>query len=563
MGMKPTPGTGNQPPDLSSLCLALTEYAPLPMATVEGDNHIVCYVNPAFCRLLDRSQDQLVGKSFYEMLPEKGECVTLIDRVFRTGKPESHAEPKHAESHPVFWSYTAWAVMGNDRPVGVIIQVTESGEFYEKTLAMNEALILGSVRQHELIEATDSANIQLQEEINERKRTEQSRKDQLRFKDEFLSHVSHELRSPLTAIKQFTTLLLDGYAGEFNKEQREHLEIVLRNIGQLQSMIDDLLEVTRLETGKLTVELESVSVAAAVVDAFNTLQGTAREKGVSLSYDLPPDLPPAQADLTRLRQILIILLDNAIKFTSDGGVTTMKARLLEEEPRFLLLEVSDSGCGMSPEITERIFERLYQVAERVQTSRKGLGLGLYICKELVTRQGGAIWVKSQPEKGSTFSFTLPVFSLDHLLAPLLKNDKWPAESIALIMVEIHSLAAWPSEESQEEWSHKARGLLQRCILPDLDVLLPRMSAGAEGDRFFVAAFADDKGASVLTNRIREHFARLPLLKQTGVTLSVAYSMLPPLPRDAGASPEGIVTSMATRLEEAVKSHSISEVIDHE
>ena len=284
---------------------------------------------------------------------------------------------------------------------------------------------------------------------------EQSRKDQMRFKDEFLSHVSHELRSPLTAIKQFTTILLGGLAGELNKEQREYQEIVLKNIRQLQSMIDDLLEVTRLETGKLTVEPESVSVADAVTDTFNTLQVTARAKGVTLSCDLPPDLPSAYADQTRLRQILIILLDNAIKFTPDGGVVTIQARLLQEDPRFLLLEVSDTGCGISPEIAERIFERLYQVSEPIQTSRKGLGLGLYICKELVTRQGGQIWVKSQPQKGSTFSFTLPVFSLNNLIAPLLKNDKWPAESVALVVVEIRLPDAWPSKESQEEWSQRS------------------------------------------------------------------------------------------------------------
>jgi hypothetical protein len=352
-------------------------------------------------------------------------------------------------------------------------------------------------------------------------------------------------------------------AGELNKEQREYQEIVLRNIRQLQSMIDDLLEVTRLETGKLTIEPESVSVANAVTDTFNTLQETARAKGVTLSYDLPSDLPPAQADPTRLRQILIILIHNAIKFTPHGGAVHFQARLLQEDPQFLLLEVSDTGCGMSPEITERIFERLYQVSERIQTSRKGLGLGLYICKELVTRQGGQIWVKSQPQKGSTFSFTLPVFSLTHLLAPLLKNDKWPAESVALVVMEIRLLEAWPSKESHEEWSQEARSLLQSCMLPDLDVLLPKMSAGAEGERFFVAAFADDKGASVLANRIREQFERLPRLQQIGVTLSVSYSMLPPLSRDAGASTDNILTGMATILEEAIQSQTIPEAAYHE
>jgi PAS domain S-box-containing protein len=216
-------------------------------------------------------------------------------------------------------------------------------------------------------------------DVTERKKAEEAleqiRQDQMRFKDEFLSHVSHELRSPLTAIKQFTSILLGGLAGELNSEQREYQEIVLRNIGQLQSMIDDLLEVTRLETGKLTIEPESVSVADAVTDTFNTLLGTAEGKGVALSYDLPADLPPVHADRTRLRQILIILLDNAIKFTPAGGAVTIQARPLPQDPRFLLFEVSDTGCGIGPVISERIFERLYQVSDRIQTSRKGLGLG--------------------------------------------------------------------------------------------------------------------------------------------------------------------------------------------
>jgi PAS domain S-box-containing protein len=261
-------------------------------------------------------------------------------------------------------------------------------------------------------------------DVTERKEAEQaleqSRKDRMRFQDEFLSHVSHELRSPLTAIKQFTSILLGGSAGVLNTEQREYQEIVLKNIGQLQAMIDDLLEVTRLETGKLTVELDRVSVAEAVTDTLNTHQGTARAKGVTLSCDLPPDLPSAYADRTRLRQILIILLDNAIKFTPDGGAVQIRARL-QPDPRFLFLEVADTGCGISPEVSERIFERLYQVSERIQASRKGLGLGLYICKELVTRQGGQIWVKRQMPRGSTFSFTLPVFPLDNGMAPLLKS----------------------------------------------------------------------------------------------------------------------------------------------
>jgi PAS domain S-box-containing protein len=273
-------------------------------------------------------------------------------------------------------------------------------------------------------------------DVTERKAAEQAveliRTDQIRFKDEFLSHVSHELRSPLTAIKQFTSILLGGLAGELSIQQREYLQIVLKNIRQLQSMIDDLLEVTHLESGKVTVELASVSVADAVTDTFNTLEGTARAKGVRLSQDLPPGLPPAHADQTRLRQILIILLENAIKFTPAGGAIAIKAALLREDPQFLILDVSDTGCGVDPEVAERIFERLYQVSERVQSSRKGLGLGLYICRELVTRQGGKIWAERRPQGGSTFSFTLPVFLPEHLDHSVPQERQLPTEPLALV-----------------------------------------------------------------------------------------------------------------------------------
>lgn len=468
--------------------------------------------------------------------------------------------------------YDKWsaAVCPEDLPA---VEATLRKAIDEKGQGSSEYRIIrtgGSVRNVSAVErvvldvrGNVSRLVGVNMDVTERKEAEQaleqSRKDQMRFKDEFLSHVSHELRSPLTAIKQFTSILLGGLAGELNKEQREYQQIVLKNIQQLQSMIDDLLEVTRLETGKLTVEPESVSISDAVSDILNTLEGTARAKGATLSCDLPPDLPSAHADQTRLRQILIILLDNAIKFTPDGGAVTIQARLLQQDPRFLLLEVSDTGCGISPEKIERIFERLYQVSERTQASRKGLGLGLYICKELVTRQGGQIWVKSQQQKGSTFSFTLPVFSLNNLIAPLLKNDKWPAESVALVMVKTRLLGAWPSKESQQEWSHEARSLLQRCLLPDVDVLLPKMSSGAKGECFFAAAFANEKGASVLANRIRQQFERLPHLKQTGLTISVSYSMLQPFSQDVGASMENIVASMATNLEESIKSQIISEV----
>ena len=155
-------------PDLSKLCVAITEHAPLPMATMEGATRIVRYGNPAFCRLMDQTLEQLVGRPFDELLPEKDQCVTLIQRVFRTGKCESYTEQDPSEPHPVFWSYTIWPVMEHEGLVGVMIQVTETAEFHGATVAMNEALMLGSIHQHELTEAAEQLNAQLRAEVSAR-----------------------------------------------------------------------------------------------------------------------------------------------------------------------------------------------------------------------------------------------------------------------------------------------------------------------------------------------------------------------------------------------------------
>lgn len=414
------------------------------------------------------------------------------------------------------------------------------------------------------VDGTPHAILEINNDITERKQAEealeQSFNNQMRFKDEFLSHVSHELRSPLTAIKQFTTIQLGGLAGVLNADQREYQQIVLRNVLQLQAMIDDLLEATRLETGKLSVEPERVSLWDAVTDSLNTLQESARAKGVTLSCDLPPDLPSAHADPTRLRQILIILLDNAVKFSPDWGDVRVAARLLPQYPQFLLVEVSDTGCGMSEEAAGRIFQRLYQVSDPLEASRKGLGLGLFICKELVTRHGGQIWVKSRPQEGSVFSLTLPVFSLYNSIAPLLKNNEWPAQSVALITVEASALRAGTSRQSQKEWAHEIRNLVGRCLLPDLAVLLPRMSCNAETECVFVAAFGDEEGATALARRIRDQSERLLGSMTDSLSVSVSYTMLKMVPSNVGASVENIVTSMATNLEESIKSQSLSEAI---
>jgi signal transduction histidine kinase len=237
---------------------------------------------------------------------------------------------------------------------------------------------------------------------------ERARNQQLQMKDRFLSHVSHELRSPLTAIYQFVTIVLDGLGGDLTAEQREYLEVALRNVKQLRTMIADLLDATRAETGKLRIDPRQISIGEAVQEATLAVRKPAGERSLTVSTDVPVDLPSVYADPERIRQVLANLLDNAMKFTPAGGAIQVRATESTDEVGTVRVSVSDTGSGISPQARERIFDRLHQEPDATQSSRRGLGLGLYICRELVTQQGGRIWVESEAGQGSTFHFTLPV-----------------------------------------------------------------------------------------------------------------------------------------------------------
>src|SRR5712692_7222888 len=246
-----------------------------------------------------------------------------------------------------------------------------------------------------------------------------ARKQQLEFKNQFLSHVSHELRTPLTCIHQYVTLLLDGLAGPVPPEQSDHLKTVLKSVNQLHAMIRDLLEATRAESGKLRIEPRCIALGELVQQAIAMLRPTADEKKVGLEIGLDQRLPLVLADPDRVLEVLINLVDNAIKFTPAEGSVMVQANVVEADPGYVYISVTDTGRGISPEAKALIFERLYQDPDSVDNNRSGLGLGLFICREIVRLHQGRIWVSSEPGQGSTFTFTMPTYSLSKLLAPVI------------------------------------------------------------------------------------------------------------------------------------------------
>ena len=390
--------------------------------------------------------------------------------------------------------------------------------------------------------------------------TDLIRSQQMQFKDEFLSHVSHELRSPLSAIRQFVTILLDRLAGELNLEQGQYLEIVLRNVKQLQSMISDLFEVTGVQAGKLRIDLQCASVSDAVVYAVNTLQEAATAKGITLSTVMECQLPSVCADPTRIRQILVILLDNAIKFTPANGVVKIQARIYEEDSSHLILEVVDSGCGISPDMTERVFERLFQASGPASAGRKGLGLGLYICKDLVSRQGGQIWAKSAPGQGAVFSVTLPIFSLPNLIAPAWRKEGRTETPLTLVVTEIGSQTGWLSDEVRGEQSLRVRELLQRSLHSDMDVLLPKIGVGGPLEIFFVVATTDGIGGEAISKRIQEQLDGSEHFQQAGLTFSTSYRSLEAIKRNTSESIEDLMRKVATNIQELMNEEIASRMV---
>jgi signal transduction histidine kinase len=393
--------------------------------------------------------------------------------------------------------------------------------------------------------------------------TEVIRTQQLQFKDEFLSHVSHELRSPLTAIYQFATILHDGLVGELNVEQHDHLEVVVRNVKQLQSMINDLVEVTRMQAGKLEIELQRTSVSDAIAYAVDTVQGTATAKGIALTSEMEHPLPSACADPTRIRQILLILLDNAIKFTPPNGTVKVQVRVSGENPNLLVLEVSDSGCGISPEMTERIFERLFQTPDPAAAGRKGLGLGLFICKELVTRQGGQIWVRSAPGKGAVFFVSLPVFSLPNLIAPALRRERQTEGPITLVVTEVGSQTGWLSEDVRAEQSQGVRDILQGCVHSNLDILLPKMGPAGATELFFILAITDEIGGEAIAKRVQQRMIDYENIQKAGLTTSTSYRSVEAIKRHSNESMKDFVEKVAKQIQELLNQEISSRMVNSE
>jgi signal transduction histidine kinase len=226
-----------------------------------------------------------------------------------------------------------------------------------------------------------------------------------RHKSEFLANMSHELRTPLNAVIGFSEVLLERMFGEVNPKQEEYLNDILSSGKHLLSLINDILDLSKIEAGRMELESQPFDLPAALDNALTLIRERAARHGLRLEVTVDPGLGEVKGEERKVKQVLLNLLSNAVKFTPEGGKISLSASLNDGMAE---ISVTDTGVGIAPEDQEAIFEEFRQVGSDYARKREGTGLGLALARRLVALHGGKLWVESEPGKGSTFTFTLPV-----------------------------------------------------------------------------------------------------------------------------------------------------------
>ncbi|HSL95734.1 MAG TPA: GAF domain-containing sensor histidine kinase [Thermoleophilia bacterium] len=245
-------------------------------------------------------------------------------------------------------------------------------------------------------------NIRDTEELA-RKNRELTHLDEL--KSDFMATMSHELRTPLTSIIGYSDMLLSGMTGELNEKQQGFIQSILTGGETLLNLINDILDLTKIEAGRLELNFEAVDLRAALLNVLPVVKPRAQDKRIRISTFLPTELPPVWADPAKLNQVLLNLLTNGIKYTHENGSVSVEARLAGD---LVEIWVNDTGIGISSEDIDRVFQRFTQIDSSATRTQGGTGLGLAIARELVELHGGTMRVQSKLGKGSSFIFTVPI-----------------------------------------------------------------------------------------------------------------------------------------------------------
>lgn len=283
----------------------------------------------------------------------------------------------------------------SDSPSKLQNQTTNNSQIQDELAHVNEEMYKKNLELADTKKQLEKANERLKE-LDE-------------LKDEFVSLASHELRTPMTVIKSYVWMLLNGKMGELNQNQKTYLERTFSSTEGLIKLVNDMLNISRIESGRLTIDPTPTDIGKLVYEVVTEMQTKAAEVGIHLSCTLPHSPVIVKADAGRIREVLINLIGNSIKFTSKDG--SIVVTVDPEGHDFALVKVKDNGRGISSFDILKLFKKFNMVGNSHLTKEKGqgTGLGLYLSKSLIELHGGKIWAESEGQnKGSTFSFTLPI-----------------------------------------------------------------------------------------------------------------------------------------------------------
>jgi signal transduction histidine kinase len=226
-----------------------------------------------------------------------------------------------------------------------------------------------------------------------------------KHKSEFLANMSHELRTPLNAIIGFSEVLLERLFGELNAKQDDYLKDIHSSGRHLLSLINDILDLAKIEAGRMELDTSTFNLASALSNAMTLVRERAQRHGIALELQVDPRLGEITADERKFKQIVVNLLSNAVKFTPDGGRIDINARRDDDK---LVIAVRDTGIGIAEQDQATVFEEFRQVGRDYTNKQEGTGLGLALTRKFVELHGGRIGLKSEPGKGSTFTFSIPM-----------------------------------------------------------------------------------------------------------------------------------------------------------
>jgi signal transduction histidine kinase len=345
-----------------------------------------------------------VSQDFIEAIREAGLHVgdeTVIGRAAIKRGPDQIPDLDKVPDYPLpyvrragFRALLALPLLRENRLIGgLIVRRKAAGEFPEPILELLQTFAAQSVLAIH--------NARLFREIEEKGREIEIAN---KHKSEFLANMSHELRTPLNAILGYTELILDRIYGEVPVKIKEALERLEKNGRHLLGLINDVLDLSKIEAGQLTLNLGEYSMGEVVQTVFTSVEALAADKKLELKVMIPTDLPSGKGDEQRIAQVLLNLVGNAIKFTESGKIT-VKVNVSNET---FLVSVSDTGPGLSEADQIRVFKEFHQADGSSTRKKGGTGLGLSIAKRIIEMHGGRIWVESTLGKGSTFGFVLPV-----------------------------------------------------------------------------------------------------------------------------------------------------------